>query len=48
MNSPGIGVQLGPARNWPKASLEPLADATRSRQALVLMEQVLDTLTTSL
>ena len=42
-----IGVQLEQKRTWPKTPLEPLADDTRRRQFLTLMERVLDTLTTS-
>ncbi len=41
-----IGVHLGPKRTWPQAALEPLADDTRRRQFITLMEPVLDTLTT--
>ena len=42
----GIGLNLEPReRRWPRAPLEPLADETRRRQVLTVMERVLDTLT---
>jgi hypothetical protein len=41
-----IGLQLEAKRAWPRAPLEPLADDTRRRRFLTLMERVLETLST--
>jgi hypothetical protein len=41
----GIGVHLGPKRNWPTASLEPLADDATRERFLTLVQGVLDTVT---